>query len=139
MQVLSGGQGRMQKTDTTQTQDLGETPLDGAKGSFMGAVRFWERGRLIYNLVLTGVVVFWLVATWPHFRPAMTLHSLLLLSILGLLANVCYCAAYIADIPLRSFSLSVERGRWEVWSLGTLFAFLVANYWIADEIYPFVN
>ena len=105
----------------------------------MDAIRFWERGRLIYNLVLTGVVVFWFVATWPHFRPAMRLHSLLLLSILGLLANVCYCAAYIAEILLRSFSRTGERGRWEVWALGTLFAFLVANYWIADEIYPFVN
>ncbi|HXN99085.1 MAG TPA: hypothetical protein VN881_08430 [Candidatus Acidoferrales bacterium] len=105
----------------------------------MEAVRFWERGRLIYNFVLTGVVVFWVLATWPHFRPAMTLHSLLLFAILGLLANVCYCAAYLVDIPLRSLSLSSERQRRGLWAIGTLLAFVLANYWIADEIYPFVN
>jgi hypothetical protein len=26
--------------------------------------------------------------------------------------------------------------RWGLWILGTLFAFVLANYWIADEIYP---
>ena len=129
----------MENADPTQSQDFGKTPTGTSRETFMAAIGFWERGRLIYNLVLTGVVLFWLVATWPHFRAAMTLHSLLLLSILGLLANVCYCAAYIAEILLRSFSRTGERGRWEVWALGTLFAFLVANYWIADEIYPFVN
>ena len=34
-----------------------------------------------------------------------------------------------------------ERRRWRrvVWYAGTIFAVLLTNYWIADEIYPFVN
>ena len=139
VQLSKEGKRRMQDSDATQSQGFGEAPTGGSKGSFMEAVRFWEQGRLIYNFVLTGVVVFWVLATWPHFRPAKTLHSLLLFAILGLLANVCYCAAYLVDIPLRSLALSSGRRRWGLWAVGTLFAFVLANYWIADEIYPFVN
>ena len=32
-----------------------------------------------------------------------------------------------------------RRIRWVVWVAGMLFAILLANYWIADEIYPDVN
>ncbi len=105
----------------------------------MQAIRFWEPLRLVYNSVLAGVVFLWLVATWPHFRAAMTLHSLLLLAVLALLANVFYCAAYLVDIPLQYVSLISERRRWGLWALGMLCAFVAANYWIADEIYPFVR
>ena len=125
----------METANPTQSQGFGETPRGSSQGMFMDAIRFWEPRRLIYNFVLTAVVVFWLVATWPHFRGAMTLHSFLLFSILGLLANVCYCAAYIVDIPLQSLSLSSVRWRWGLWAVGTLCAFIAANYWIADEIY----
>jgi hypothetical protein len=95
----------------------------------------------MYNVVLTAVVVVWVVATWPHFRVALTLHSLLLLAILALLGNVCYCAAYLVDIPMQRSSLSTawRRRRWGLWLMGTLFAIVLANYWIVDEIYPYVG
>ncbi|MHB8503327.1 MAG: hypothetical protein ACYDHE_20585, partial [Candidatus Acidiferrales bacterium] len=77
----------------------------------------------------------------PHFRPALTLTSLLLLAVLALIANACYCAAYLVDIPFQHSSLRSiwKRRRWILWLAGTLFALLLANYWIADEIYPFVH
>jgi len=56
---------------------------------------------MLYNLVLAAVVVVWLVATWPHFRTALTLPSLGALVVLALLANACYSAAYLVDIPLQ--------------------------------------
>jgi len=31
-----------------------------------------------------------------------------------------------------------NRQRWAIWVVGTLLAILFENYWIADEIYPFV-
>ena len=74
------------------------------------AIQFWEPRRVVYNLVLVVTALLWLVATWPHFRVAMTLHSLLLLSILALLANVCYCAAYLVDIPMQRAALSNHCG-----------------------------
>jgi hypothetical protein len=65
---------------------------------------------------------------------------LLLLIVLAVLANLCYCAAYLVDIPLQysSFRGGWRRWRWAVWLGGALFAVLLANYWIADEIYPYV-
>ena len=105
------------------------------------AIHFWEHGRIFYNLVLFAVVVAWLVLTWPHFRPAFTLTSLLFLVIMGLLANVCYSAAYLVDLPMQHSTLCViwRRWRWALWLVGTLFAVLLENYWIVDEIYPFVR
>src|SRR5580704_105966 len=68
---------------------------------FIDAIHFWELRRLFYNLALIAAAIFWLVATWPHFRPAFTLHSLFLLSILALMANACYCVAYLSIFPCR--------------------------------------
>jgi hypothetical protein len=108
---------------------------------FPDAIRYWEPRRLIYNLALTAVCVAWLAVTWPHFRPALTLTSLLPLAILALAANVCYCAAYLVEISFQRSSPGPvrRRQRWALWLVGTLFAIVLANYWIADEIYPFVR
>jgi hypothetical protein len=105
------------------------------------AIRYWERGRIAYNLVLAGIVLGWFAWTWPHFRQAFHLPLIGALFVLGVLANVCYCAAYIADIPLQhsSFQRQWRAWRWGLWLIGTLFASVLASYWIADEIYPFVG
>jgi hypothetical protein len=131
----------MDAANPTQPQGLGESPLHPSRTLFADAMRFWERRRIPYNLLLTAVVVGWIVKTWPHFRAVMTLHSLLLLSILALLANVCYCAAYLVDIPIQCSPLGTlwRRRRWVLWLVGTLFALLFEFYWIGDEIYPYVN
>jgi hypothetical protein len=115
--------------------------LAGCEKSLADATRFLEPRRFVYNFVLTAVAVVWLVAAWPHFRAALTLSSLLLLAILALLANVCYCAAYLVDIPMRRSALSAVWGRrcWGLWLLGILLAIGLENYWIADEIYPSIR
>jgi len=117
---------------STPTQSQGpDTAPSGLFGEFLAdAIRYWEPRRIVYNLVLAAVVLAWVVLSWPHFRPSMTL-----------LANVCYCAAYLVDAPIQHSSLSIvwKRRRWGLWLLGTLFAILLASYWIADEIYPFVR
>ena len=111
------------------------------RGLLGNSLRFWELRRLIYNLVLFTVVVTWVAATWPHFRPMFEVHSLLLLAILALVANACYCAAYLVDIPMQYSALGNfwRRRRWTLWLAGVLLAILLANYWISDEIYPFVR
>jgi hypothetical protein len=105
------------------------------------ALRYWELLRIVYNCVLTAVIIGWVVLTWPHFRNALTFSSFLKMTVLGLLANACYCAAYVVDIPLLRSSLTKRWRRFRpvLWLAGTLFATLLATYWIADEIYPFVN
>jgi hypothetical protein len=108
---------------------------------FADAGRYWERRRIPYNAILAGVVVVWIMATWPHFRPAFTWHTLLPLLALAGMANLCYCAAYLVDIPLElsAFRAGWRKRRWTLWLLGMIFAFVLTNYWIADEIYPYVR
>jgi hypothetical protein len=131
----------METSRSTPPQSFGKLPTARLGERLAEAARFWEPRRLVYNLVLAAVVVGWLVATWPHFRAALTLTSLLLVAILALLANVCYCAAYLVDIPMQRSGINTVWGRrrWGLWLLGTLLAIVVENYWIADEIYPYVR
>jgi hypothetical protein len=134
----------MDATYTPHTQDFSHIPSDPLppyRALFSDSIRFWETRRIFYNLALAAVALIWLVASWPHFRPAFTLISLLQLAVLALLANLCYCAAYLVDIPMQGSPLSSvwKRRRWALWVVGTLFAILFENYWIADEIYPFVR
>lgn len=105
------------------------------------AGRYWERRRVIYNAILAGVVAVWVMATWPHFRPVFAWPDFLPILGLGLLANVLYCAAYLVDIPMQLSAIGTgwRSHRWTLWLLGTIFAFVLTNYWIADEIYPYVR
>jgi len=117
------------------------TPAQPATSAPREAARFWERGRLVYNAILATVVLLWLVLTWPHFRPALTLGSFEAFAVLGLLANLCYSAAYLAEffIQLPAPGPSRRRARIALLVLGILFALVLENYWIADEIYPYAN
>ena len=116
------------------------------KQSVSNSLRYWETRRILYNCALTAVVVAWVAFTWPHFRsvnlmgipPGDTHPALLILVILAFLANVCYSTAYLVDIPLQLTFARWRKHRWALLLTGTLFAVLVENYWIADEIYPFV-
>jgi hypothetical protein len=131
----------METPRPTESYYLSEQAPGPFRSFLAEAIRYWEPRRFIYNFALSAVCVGWLVLTWPHFRPALTWSSLFLLVVLALLANACYCAAYLVDIPLQQSSLGAvwRRRRWVLWLMGTLFAILFANYWIADEIYPFVR
>jgi hypothetical protein len=102
------------------------------------AARFWERGRVLYNGILTLIVLLWIVLTWPHFRPSLTLGAFEAMIVLALLANLCYSVAYVAEFFMQSLLPIVHwrRFRQILWTLGMLFALVLENYWIADEIYP---
>ena len=108
---------------------------------FSNAFRFWEPRRIIYNLVLLAIVVAWFAISWPHFRPAMNFLDIGRLFILGALANVLYSAAYLADVLLQLFNgqLQINRFRWMIWGSGDGAGHPATNYWIADELYPFVQ
>jgi len=108
--------------------------------AFAAAVRYWEPRRILYNVVLSAVAAGWIVATWPHFLPAFALSSVLPLTVLAVLANLCYCAAYPAEIAVQLCAAGAARARWRlaIWIAGLLLAVLLENYWIADEIYPCV-
>lgn len=131
----------MDETHSLQSAGGNTGPTPPLREVLSDAIRFWELRRIPYNLVLTGVFLAWVGFSWPHFRGALTAQHILFLFILAALANVCYCAAYLADVPMQySFSRADwQRRRWGLWAAGMLFAVLIANYWIADEIYPYLN
>jgi hypothetical protein len=113
----------------------------GEAGGLVRAAQFWEPRRLWYNGILTLIVLLWLVLTWPHFRPALTLVALGKMMVLALLANVCYSSAYGAEFFLQG---ALPRTWWRRFRLGVLVLGMLAaigleNYWIADEIYPDVR
>lgn len=127
----------MDAVNTTPSQSLACPPSPPFRQLLANAARFWEPRRLLYNAVLTAVTAAWVAVSWPHFRPAFTFSSLPPLALLALLANLCYSAAYFVDLPMQSLSpITLRRGRWSLFLLGTLFAILLASYWINDEIYP---
>lgn len=147
----------MKTPHPTESQSFGKAPTGGLRESLAEAARFWEPRRLVYNLVLSAVAVGWVVATWPHFRAALTLESFAPLAVLALLANVCYCAAYLVDIGMQKsaydtkgstfwgtfwgadWGAGLRHRRWALWVVGTLLAVVAEFYWIADEIYPDVR
>lgn len=131
----------MNERQTIQSAGGGGTSSAPLRGILSDAIAYWEPRRVPYNLVLTAVVLAWVMLTWPHFRPAPRAQAALFLLISATMANICYCAAYFADIPMQySLFQSVwRRWRWGLWLLGMLLAVAIANYWIADEVYPFVG
>lgn len=76
------------------------------------AVRYWERRRLYYNLVLAVIVVCVALLVWPQSLKFLEFPLLLWLFVLVVLANVCYCAAYLVDVPLQ---ISAYRETWLKW------------------------
>src|SRR5579859_2026580 len=132
---------RMNENNSMASLETGDPQSGPWRGIFTDAIRYWERRRVIYNVLLIVVVLIWIVRTWPHFRPAFTWSSLAALLVLAALANVCYCAVYFTNVAMQlsSFRDVWRRRRWVLWLSGTLFAILLANYWIADEIYLYVR
>ena len=125
-------------TPQSTLQTAQHTPPGSFRETLAVAARFWEPRRIAYNAVLCVIVAAWMATTWPHFRDALSLFHLGQMLVLALLANVCYSAAYLVDLAAQLSALNAvsRKTRWALWIAGTLFAILLANYWIADEIYP---
>jgi hypothetical protein len=117
---------------TRSNSELGKAKLNPR---IAGAIRFWEQRRIAYNLLLTMVFLGWAAVSWPILRGAFSLAHLAQLAVLALIANVLYCAAYLAELFSKELAESNgHQWRWGIWVAGTLFAILVESYWINDEI-----
>jgi hypothetical protein len=74
------------------------------------------------------IAVFW--SNWPDSTSYATMNSLELLFVLAVLANVTYCAAYLADVVAQSSTLGTTwlRFRWVVLSIGVIFAGILTHF-----------
>ncbi len=96
----------------TERADLG-TRL---REAVTDAIRYWEPRRLAFNGVLAAIVVGYFAAGWPRSRTVLSVDTALLLFLLAVLANICYSAAYVADmfVQVSGFRESWRRWRWVV-------------------------
>jgi hypothetical protein len=125
-------------TRPTGSHAAPDPPGAGAAGVLAAAARFWERRRLAYNLVLLAVTLSWLALLWPRSRAALAPAGLAQLAVLAALANVCYSAAYLAELALRQPFEPGRNSRWRsaLWALGVALAAVLALYWLMDEVTP---
>ena len=102
------------------------------------AIRYWEPRRIIYNLVLLGVVAIHAGRIWLGPGLALTTDTLLLLFLLAVLANVAYCAAYVVDVPaqMSGFRSEWQRLRLAVFLIGLAFAAILAHFFSQGLLWP---
>ena len=98
--------------------------------AFTDAIRFWERGRILYNAVLALIVVGYFVAGWPESKVSLTFNSMQGLFVLAVFANIAYCAAYPVDVfaQLSSVRESWLSYRWILFAIGLVFASIIARF-----------
>ena len=112
--------------------DVGQTEgLLGRLSSYAArGLRYWEPRRAIYNGVLAGVVVLHFVLAWPGSRANLSLDFVLGLFLLAVLANIAYCAVYLADLFVQFAGLDAawRWGRIVLLTVGTLFAATITHF-----------
>jgi len=69
------------------------------------AIRYWERGRILYNAVLAAIVIGYFVANWPVSGVRFSFDLAQFLFVLAVLANIAYCAAYPVDVFVQMSSV----------------------------------
>ena len=94
------------------------------------ALRYWEPRRLLYNGILALIVLVHFSLGMPESTSFLSFDNLLLVFFLAVLANVCYCGAYVVDmfVQLSGFRAAWSRWRWIVLLLGILFASTITHF-----------
>ena len=94
------------------------------------ALTYWEPRRIAYNAVLAAVVIFYFGLAWPSSKTFLSINAILFLFILAVVANICYCAAYVVDLFVQLSSLRALwiGKRWLLFALGTLFAAVIVRF-----------
>jgi hypothetical protein len=94
------------------------------------AIRYWEPRRIAYNIVLGLVVLAYFGISWPRSRNATSFEGILLVFVLAVLANICYCAAYLGDVFVQISGLREvwQKWRWVLFVVGTTFAAIITRW-----------
>jgi hypothetical protein len=94
------------------------------------ALRYWEPRRVPYNLVLAAIVIGYFIENWPDSRAVLSFDAVFALFILAVIANVCYCAAYVADVfvQVSGFRHVWVQMRWVVFAMGLIVAAIFTRW-----------
>jgi hypothetical protein len=113
---------------------MGYTPASMEKSDIRefatDAIKFWERWRLLYNLILAAVVVIYFAIRYPMSKAVLSVDFGLGLFLLAVVANIAYCAAYLVDIFTQAsgFREDWRRYRKVLFVIGTLFAAIITRF-----------
>ena len=112
--------------------------LDQWRDMVSDAVCYWEPRRVLYNVLLTAVVLLHFAAHWPASLRSIGFNSVLGLFLLAVLANVAYCAAYPADLFLQLSSYREQRRWWRgvIAVVGFTFAAILTHFFALGGFSP---
>lgn len=104
--------------------------IDDVRSCVTNAISYWEIRRITYNPVLAAIVIGYFVASLPASSQLITPDVIFALFILVVLANIAYCAAYLADIvaQMSAFRDLWVRLRWILFLIGLAFASIVTRW-----------
>jgi hypothetical protein len=102
----------------------------GLRDAVSDSIRYWEPRRIVHNVVLGLVVLAYFVMNWPHSGAKTSFEEILSVFVLAVLANVCYCVAYLGDVFVQISGLREvwQRWRWVLFAIGTTFAAIITRW-----------
>jgi hypothetical protein len=102
------------------------------------AIRYWEPRRIAYNGVLALIVLAYFAINWPHSRIVVSFEGVLIVFVLAVLANICYCAAYLGDVfvQISGFRDAWQKWRWVLFIIGTAFAAIITRWFAISFFTP---
>jgi hypothetical protein len=103
---------------------------DSFRNTLSNAIGFWERRRIVYNLVLAAIVIAVFLAGAPRSMNLLSADLAMGLFVLAVLANVAYCAAYPIDVAMQhsDYRATWLRARWVLLAIGIAFASVIAQF-----------
>ena len=102
------------------------------------AIGYWEPRRLVYNGALAAVFIGYFCTGLPDSRTVLTPNGILSVLVLAVLANLCYCAAYVADLfaQFSGFREVWLRRRWLLLAIGIVFAAVLTRFFALGLFTP---
>ena len=96
-------------------------------------IRYWEKRRIVYNLVLILIVLAVFLSRMPESLDRLGFTLVLQLFMLAVTANVLYCTAYVVDVfvQLSDFSERWKKVRWVLFVIGLFYAAI--NAWFISK------
>jgi hypothetical protein len=102
------------------------------------AIHYWEPRRLLYNALLSLIVLLYFFKAYPASKAILRVDSILGLFLLVVLANIAYCAAYLADVFAQwsSYRDIWRRFRWIMFTVGASFAGIITRFIAIGIFWP---
>lgn len=106
--------------------------------SLTNAIRYWEKMRIFYNVVLLLVVAGCFAWNYSALGTKLSVNVFMSMILCGILLNVLYCSAYIVDVlvQMSEFRERWPKYRWVLFSIGTTFAAILTRFWSLSVFGP---